>query len=110
MVSGTGAGEQIRRQPIREEKAAKEQAAKEKAAREQAVEEQAVEEQPEVAPTPTGATDGEGDVDAVKAKMRDALEKKKAREQSGEAGQGKAKASHTAAAGQQRRVFRRKSG
>lgn len=64
---------------------------------------------PKEAPTPAGHT--EGDADAVKAKMREALEKKKSHQHGGSSGgTGKVKGPNTAGAGQQRRVFRRKSG
>nr|NLD41594.1 DUF5302 domain-containing protein [Actinomycetales bacterium] len=63
---------------------------------------------PREAPAPAGHT--EGDADAVKAKMRAALEKKKTQHHGGSAGSAQVKGPHGAAAGQQRRVFRRKSG
>lgn len=55
-------------------------------------------------------TDAHGDVDAVKAKMLEALEKKNAQHHASAAGRNQVKGPNAAAAGQQRRVFRRKSG
>lgn len=46
----------------------------------------------------------------LKAKMREALEKKNAQQHTSAAGGGRLKGPHAADGGQQRRVFRRKSG
>lgn len=67
-----------------------------------------LEEAPRESPTPAGHT--EGDAESVKAKMREALERKKSQQHGGAVGTSKVKGPHGAAAGQQRRVFRRKSG
>lgn len=57
-----------------------------------------------------GDASGQGNVDDVKAKMRAALDKKKAQHHASAAGGGQAQGSNAASAGHQRRMFRRKSG
>ncbi len=59
---------------------------------------------------PEDAAQNNSDSEAIKEKMRAALEKKNAQQHSNAAGGAQVKGPHASAAGQQRRVFRRKSG
>jgi len=138
MVQGTNAGEKVRTQaPSKEQAEAEAKLAKEDLAQQQAEvaqdategdepsEDDSAEDESESEPAgedggpsegpaevPAPAGHVEGDADSVKAKMREALERKKSQQHGGgAAGGSKVKGPHGAAsAGSQRRVFRRKSG